>query len=543
MSNPLQIGFRGQNDKYNPAMTTGAVMASAAVVQQERMSRYAKNWRAYLGHDVNQPADKDLASGGNRTGETEGRINYNKICVDAMVAFAFGNPWTLTPEYKAVPGLKVGEDIPAEVKKEREKIGEMINFIDDVINRDNPGDSQRIKKAQFCAVTGDAFLTIQPVLPDSLELLAVGLQKPEESKKEWKIRVVILDPAQCIAAYGTDGETLISLEINYPVAINNPADPAVPHQGMFRQVITATKIYERLVDHQGSLVSERNVDNPIGVVYGVHIRNMPGPTMYGQDDVSSIRGANVELNDKMSDVSDIIDYHSAPTTVIFGARAANLEKGANKVWSGLPVTARVENVALASDLPAANVFMDSLRKMIKETSGVNDAAIGADLAISNTSGVALHTRFYSMMSKALLKWSSWTPAIKSMALIVLRWGKYLNQIEFDDGMLLKFNRVICVSFTSNLPKDELLEIQKNHEGVKNGLLARTKALGNLGSKDPDADLAQINREIKDNPDLTSFVLGQPLVLPGQNGVDGDGKFATVGSTGRNLSGLRSSAET
>ena len=50
-------------------------------------------------------------------------------------------------------------------------------------------------------------------------------------------------------------------------------------------------------------------------------------------------------NEKATEISDILNYHSAPVTVITGAKAQNLEKGPRKVWSIPNAGAKVTNLS------------------------------------------------------------------------------------------------------------------------------------------------------------------------------------------------------
>ena len=65
---------------------------------------------------------------------------------------------------------------------------------------------------------------------------------------------------------------------------------------------------------------------------------------WGQSDIWDIIPLNRELNEKMTEVSDIINYHAAPVTIITGAKASQLERGPKKVWAGLPKDSQVFNL-------------------------------------------------------------------------------------------------------------------------------------------------------------------------------------------------------
>jgi hypothetical protein len=99
--------------------------------------------------------------------------------------------------------------------------------------------------------------------------------------------------------------------------------------------------------------------NPYGIIPIVHFKNVSlAGAHFGISDLDDIIPLNTELNLKNSDTSEILDYHSSPITAIFGARVSQLEKGANKVWGGLPKDAKIQNIELDSDLAASTADFD-----------------------------------------------------------------------------------------------------------------------------------------------------------------------------------------
>ena len=121
---------------------------------------------------------------------------------------------------------------------------------------------------------------------------------------------------------------------------------------MCKEVVTRDTI-SYYIDNE--LVEE--IPNILREINIVQIKNIPlAGESRGQSDLKSIIPLQKELNAKVTDVSDIINYHSAPITIIQGAKSKNLEKGAKKVWGGLPKDAKVYNLELNSDLNASKQF-------------------------------------------------------------------------------------------------------------------------------------------------------------------------------------------
>jgi len=231
-------------------------------------------------------------------------------------------------------------------------------------------------------------------------------------------------------------------------------------------------------------------------------------------DLDDIIPLNVELNSKSSDVSEIIDYHSAPITVIYGARIGQLEKGANKVWGGLPKDAKVENLGLNGDLQASKSYIEDIKKSMHEVGNVPPIALGGDLAISNTSGVALQTAFQPLLDTVKVKRGESKKVLqavnKFVILIGLKEGLIGEEVEGEDNPLNKWKKGDSyardiyqneVLFDDNLPKDKLIEIQAIQLEMKIGLCDREEGMKRLGKRNIQKRLHEIDKDRENNPEI------------------------------------------
>ena len=74
--------------------------------------------------------------------------------------------------------------------------------------------------------------------------------------------------------------------------------------------------------------------NPLGEIPIAFCPNIAvASSPWGLADINDLISLNREYNEKATEISDIINYHVAPVTVITGAKASNLEKGPRKVWA------------------------------------------------------------------------------------------------------------------------------------------------------------------------------------------------------------------
>ena len=77
----------------------------------------------------------------------------------------------------------------------------------------------------------------------------------------------------------------------------------------------------------------------------------------------------------MAEVSDIINYHAAPVTIITGAKASQLERGPKKVWAGLPKDAQVFNLESRGEMSGALEYIQFLKRTMHEITGIPEAVM------------------------------------------------------------------------------------------------------------------------------------------------------------------------
>ena len=173
-------------------------------------------------------------------------------------------------------------------------------------------------------------------------------------------------------------------------------------------------------------------ENPIGTIPIVHIPNTTiSSSPWGQSDIWDIIPLNRELNEKMTEVSDIINYHAAPVTIITGAKASQLERGPKKVWAGLPKDANVFNLESRGEMSGALEYITFLKRTMHEITGVPETALGQFQPVSNTSGVALAIQYQPMMNRYNMKKVHFTKGLERINEIIIR-----TVAVFEPQMLL-----------------------------------------------------------------------------------------------------------
>lgn len=299
--------------------------------------------------------------------------------------------------------------------------------------------------------------------------------------------------------------------------------------------------------------------NPLGRIPIVHCTNKPvASSPWGTSDIADIIGLNREFNEKATEVSDIINYHSAPVTVITGAKANNLEKGPRKVWTIGTKDARVQNLTLDTNMAGPLGYMELLKSAMHEFTGVPVSALGQLQPISNTSGTALHMQFFPAMQHDMQRKVQYTDLLQRVnELIILTAAIYepeqlvynpqvaavpLKPTQYaeclaDDPATYK----TTVNWPSPLPMDVIIKLNEEQAKMSMGLQSKRGAIESMGETFPDQKLREIFEELLEdqkeqgalglvNAQTSQFILqatgamadGTPVVVPGVGGQDENG---------------------
>ena len=285
-----------------------------------------------------------------------------------------------------------------------------------------------------------------------------------------------------------------------------------------RQVFTYTEILTDDVIEE--YINDELIDsrpNPLGTIPVIHIPNVRiSGSPWGLSDCNDIININRAYNETATDIADIVNYHAAPVTVIIGAKASQLEKGANKVWGGLPKDARVENLeGGAQGLKGAMEFMAMMKKSMHEMIGVPETALGQAQPISNTSGVALSIQFQPLMNRyhqKIIQYSHGLERVNELILLNLAlkepetfiWDPNSSTTPLKQGQLSQLDVNDPLTFRSYvhvpqpLPLDKLIALNEIQSKLSLGLESKEGALRSLGEEFPAEKLTEIRQELQDD---------------------------------------------
>ena len=346
-------------------------------VHGPRLNRYSAAWAWYLGHHWAYRRE---------FGESQFYMNYVRAMSDYITNFCFGKGVQFrTPEQN-------NAIIP--------------HLLNKVWGEHNNKEHVLWEMGQLAGVTGDCFVKVAYEEPyvDPIGIPIAG-----------KIRILPLNPAHCFPEYHPHDRTrLLRFKLKYRFW-------GTASEGT-RQVYTFTEIITD--DTVEQYINDELVDtyaNAIGHIPIVHIPNTTiSSSPWGQSDIWDIIPLNRELNEKMAEVSDIINYHAAPVTIITGAKASQLERGPKKVWAGLPKDSNVFNLESKGEMAGALEFISVIKRTMHELTGVPETALGQTQPISNTSGVALAIQYQPMMNRYTMKKVHFTRGLERVNEIVIR---------------------------------------------------------------------------------------------------------------------------
>jgi hypothetical protein len=440
-------------------------------VHGPRLNRYSLNWAMYLGHHWGYRREQ---------GEMQIAVNYYRAFIDYLNRFTFGNGVHFrSPKFTE-----------AIVPDRLERVWEIDN------------DKQRIlmEMAQTGAITGDCFVKVayEEAWEDGIGRMHPG-----------RVRVMPLNPAFCFPEFHPhDRGRLLRFKQKYRFW-------GTSLEGT-RQVFTYTEILTDDIIEE--YINDELIDsrpNPMGMIPVIHIPNIPvSGSPWGLSDAQDIIAINRAYNEISTDIADIINYHAAPVTVIVGAKASNLEKGAKKVWGGLPKDAQVFNLeGGGAGIQGALQYLETLKRSMHEIMNIPESALGQSQPISNTSGVALAIQFQPLMNRWSQKSAQYGKGLEQINELVLLTLATKEPEVFTynpevDGALAEgqtqqldpndpISYLTFTHFPPPLPLDKIVLLNELQQKMSMGLESKEGALRALGEQFPTEKLEEIRAELRE----------------------------------------------
>ena len=438
-------------------------------VHGPRLNRYSLNWAMYLGHHWGYRREQ---------GEMQIAVNYYRAFNDYLSRFTFGNGVHFRSP-KATEAI---------VPDRLERIWEVDN------------DKMRVllEMGQQGGITGDVFVKVAYEEPwtDSAGHFHPG-----------RVRLLPMNSSFCFPEFHPHDRTRL-LRFKQKYRFWGTSLEGTRQVFTYTEILTDDVIEEYVNDE---LIDSR--PNPLGLIPVVHIPNVPvSGSPWGLSDAHDIITINRAYNEISTDVADIINYHASPVTVIVGAKASNLEKGAKKVWGGLPKDAQVFNLeGGAQGIDGALKYLELLKRSMHEIMNIPETALGQVQAISNTSGVALSIQYQPLMNRYSQKVAQYGKGLERINELALR-TLFLKEPETmiynpdEDGPIKEgqvtqldpndpLSYMNYVQFPPPLPLDKLIVLNEIQTKLGMGLESKEGALRALGEEFPEEKLQEIRSEL------------------------------------------------
>lgn len=443
-------------------------------VHGPRLNRYAQNWAFYLGHHWAYRREH---------GESQLTFNYVRAFSDFITNFTFARGVQFKSPHQSE------HIVPSLLKR--------------VWEVDNTKEAILWEMGQQGGVSGDCFTKVayEPAFVDSL-----GQPHPG------RVRILPLNSAFCFPEWHPhDRERMVRFKLKYKFW--GTAAEGTRQVYTYTEIITDEIIEEYVNDE---MIDQR--PNPLGVIPVAFIPNTKiSGSPWGLSDINDIISLNREYNEKSVEISDIINYHAAPVTIVTGAKASNLEKGPKKVWSIPSKEAQVFNLeGGTSAVGPAMAYLESVKRAMHEMTGVPETALGQMQPISNTSGVALSIQYQPMMQRYNVKTMSYAQGLQKINEYVLRtlftfepetlMYDPSTQGVLEDGqeqyvVLDALDPNVyqtTVQWPPPLPVDQLVKLNEIQAKMALGLESKRGALADLGIEFPDEKMMEIFKELTED---------------------------------------------
>jgi hypothetical protein len=439
------------------------IASSAYEEHQERMARYTRLSRLYY-NQISVPRE---------IGEPAVRLNYARKFVEKHVAFLMKGGFS----------VKIPDDPFTPEQNETEQLA-FVGHMAERIWKMNRKHTLGLEMAQMGSVTGDVFLRLS-IMPAESTANPYGVAYP---------RIDVL-PSQFVfpefgGPIGVDKREVTSVLVVFPVFKNGSMRdaPIGPSVDWATTEYYAERWYRDRVVRYNSSGVESTSENDLGFIPIVHIANFPLlADFYGESDIEDILSPARETNQQYTNMSDILSYHAAPTTIISGAKVGQLERGANRLWT-IPESAKAYNLEMNNDMKANVAYLSELRVSLHELASIPEGILGGMEATD--SAVAMALKYQPILDRRTLKVAQYSQGIVEVTRRVLFMQSLIDSEFYGQVADLDPYRrfLVEVHFPDPLPRDESIELDKSAKRLGLGLTSRKYELTHrYGMSPADAD--------------------------------------------------------
>lgn len=404
--------------------------------------------------------------------------NYCKPVVDIKVQYICGEPVGITVKYEEA------EEVEAKRAEQ---------YLYDVYRSNHLLYRNMLKTVRVMSKKGDVFLKayfdedpsgrVARLFKRFRDLFRSKDVKYHEFAN--KVKAKVLSPDNCYPKYASDDyETMELCAIKYS-AFDDTGDAVNKIQVWYPDVVEEWLVVEDDDPDSWRKVSE--VENEIGVIPVIHIKNTIDDREYGISDLHVMTQAQQLLNKTLTDFMLTEDYQAYQRVIIAGAMVKRGRKWDMSPGNIIEIPNPDAKVTL---IPAAEIEpylagIKTLKETICEITQTPQIAFGSEEG-GVPSGYALRIHYLPLENKC------------AETRVLLR-GAFadLNKILFALAAVHGVNFGIWdseIQLTGGLPIDKQQLVEQHEKQLKNGTLSIETAMQEEGIEDVDAELAKIQSQ-------------------------------------------------
>ena len=260
----------------------------------------------------------------------------------------------------------------------------------------------------------------------------------------------------------------------------------------------------------------------------VHIPNLPiNGEYYGFGDAEAVHSLQDELNLRLADLGDIVNYHAHPIVLLrntFKARE-EFETGPDKIWD-LGREGEAEYLQWSGTPPSVFEYIELVLRVMLDTASLTPVAFGR-AEQSQASGSALVVQMLPVIEVARRKRAVWHSRLSLIARRLLeleimgrterafqeRWGFGLADLEQVE---------ITPRWAPMLPRDRAQVVNENVTLLANKARSILRALQDLGEDDAAREREQIIADLREFGQLALQLKAQEITQPASDLLNRDG---------------------
>lgn len=320
---------------------------------------------------------------------------------------------------------------------------------------------------------------------------------------------------ECCVAYNTDRVTANS-RFGTPgrqgyTARHTPLSSGLAIVWEYWNAYQFVQAVDDMIVHQGpNIYSQADPMNPSAVLPGhlpfVHIPNLGlNGEYFGFGDAEQVFKLADELNFRLADIGDVINYHAHPITLLesFYGDVEKLPVSADAIWD-MGREGKASYLHWDGPQPAVMEFVSLLLRIIMETSSLTPIAFG-QLQSSQASGSALNIQMLPVTEVVRRKRAIWQKNLINLAVKLLKLEEIILNLaqpgRFEDIYGFKTSELneyeISVKWAPILPRDRLQQVNENVGLMANHARSIMEALTDLGHDDPATERDRILDDVRE----------------------------------------------